>query len=282
MKLGLRRVATDLFFYCLGAALYSAAVTLLLTPNAVSAGGITGIATVLHVVYGLPSGLMVWLLNIPILIVGFLKMGGLFIVKTGIVTVISGLFLDLCERFLTPIKTDSILACVFGGLLMGTGISLVLFRGATTGGVDIIAKLINLRHSHITVGKIILIADVFVIALTAAVYKNIESALYSVIALYASSRVTDTVLYGSDKGKIIYIVTNAPEEIGRAINGTVGRGVTKLAAIGGYTGQSRVMLMCIVRPHEVGQVNAIIREHDRAAFTVISDAGEIIGEGFKK
>ncbi len=281
MKKAWKNVVLDLLFYLLGSALYSVAVVMLLTPNSVSPGGITGISTVLHFLFGLPSGLTVWVLNIPILILGFLKLGSLFIIKTGVATTVFSLLLGLAEAFIKPIKTDSILACIFGGIMMGTGLSMVLFRGATTGGVDIIAKLINSKFPHITVGKIILAADVFVIVLTALVYKNIESALYSVIALYASARVTDTVLYGSDRGKIIYIVTKHPDEISRKIN-ALGRGVTRISAIGAYTGEERIMLMCTVRPHEVSAVNSIVKTFDRAAFTVISDAGEIIGEGFKK
>ncbi len=276
-----RGVILDICFYLAGCLLYSVAVTALITPNAISPGGITGVAAALEYLFGLPTGITLWVLNIPIIITGFVKLGGIFIIKTAVVTTMMSITLGLTEWLVPASRTDSILAAVFGGLLMGAGLSLVLFRGATTGGVDIIAKLVNRRFPHITVGKIILAADAVVIAFAALAYKNIESALYSVIAVYATSFVMDTVLYGSDKGKMIYIVTDFPDEICRKINGSLGRGVTRLAAVGAYTGKPREMLLCIVRRHEVSAVNAVVKEIDKAAFTVISDAGEIIGEGFK-
>ncbi len=281
MKKG-KYIATDILFYAVGCMLYSIAITSIITPNEISPGGVTGIATVLDFLLSVPTGFTVLLFNIPILIAGFLKLGSIFIIKTGFVTTLLSICLEISEALIPPFKTDSILASIFGGLLMGAGLSLVLFRGATTGGVDIIAKLVNMRFNHITVGKIILAADVFVIALAAIVYRNFESSLYSVIALYVSSYVTDTVLYGSDKGKIIYVVTTRPDEISRDINKNMGRGVTKISTVGTYTGNSHSMLMCTVRPHEVSAVNALVRAHDSDAFTVISEAGEIIGEGFRR
>ena len=281
MKKRIRGIVIDLLFYIVGCSLYSAAVTMLITANSLSPGGLTGVSTVLNYAFGLPAGLTVWILNIPIVVYGFIKLGGMFIVKTAVATTVLSITLELSERFLPRIKTDNILAGVFGGLLMGVGLSLVLLRGATTGGVDIIAKLINKKFRHITVGRIILFTDAAVIMLAAFVYKNIESALYSVIALYASSYITDIILYGSDKGKILYVVTTAPDPICAAIGKRLDRGVTRLSAVGGYTCESRTMLMCIVRRHEVSAACDIINEFDSRAFIVISEAGEIIGEGFK-
>ena len=215
------------------------------------------------------------------LILGYIKLGGMFIIKTSFVTALVSFCLDLSAKYLPPLKTDGILASLFGGILMGLGLSLVLLRGATTGGVDIIAKLINQKHRHLSVGKIILIADGIVILLAAIVYKNAESALYSIVAIYASTRVMDILLYGADKGKIIYVVTSQPDRICSEINNTVGRGVTRLSVVGGYTGESRTMLMCTVRAHEAAAVHDAIRLYDEHAFIVVSDAGEIIGEGFR-
>lgn len=273
--------AVDLCVYIAGGAIYSAAVLLFLSANEISPGGLTGVATVLNYLFMLPVGTVMFLLNIPILIIGFMKLGGIFVLKTTVSTVIISVILDVFGGILPAINIDPILAAVFGGLLLGFGISMFMLRGATTGGVDIIAKLINRRFPHLTVGRLILLADALVVALSAFAYKNIESALYSVVALYASSRVIDMMLYGADKGKIVYIITEEAAEMSREIMSLVKRGITVLEVTGAYTGRRLKMLMCTVRRNEVSSVCRIVRELDGKAFIVIAEAGEILGEGFK-
>lgn len=274
-------LAADLLIYLSGGIIYSVAVLIFLSANEISPGGLTGIATVLNYLFELPIGTVMFLLNIPILIIGFVKLGGIFILKTTVATVIISIILDIVEIFLPTVKIDPILASVFGGLLMGLGISMFMLRGATTGGVDIIAKLINRKFPHMTVGRIMLFSDAFVVALSAFAYKNIESALYSVIALYASSRVIDMMLYGADKGKIVYIITEKSEKMSGEIMSLVKRGITVIGVTGAYTGRRLDMLMCTVRRNEVSAVCRLARENDAGAFIVIAEAGEILGEGFK-
>lgn len=274
-------LAVDLLVYIAGGIIYSVAVLLFLSANEISPGGITGIATVLNYLFMLPIGTVMFLLNIPILIIGFMKLGGVFILKTTVATVIISIILDIVETFLPAVKVDPILAAVFGGLLMGLGVSMFMLRGATTGGVDIISKLINRRFPHITVGRLMLLSDAVVVALSAFAYKNVESALYSVIALYASSRVIDMMLYGADKGKIVYIITEKSAEMSREIMSLVKRGITVIGVTGAYTGRQLNMLMCTVRRNEVSAVCRLARENDGGAFIVIAEAGEILGEGFK-
>ncbi len=281
MKRSISKIVIDTVYFVVGAVVYSVAVNMFLSPNGISPGGFTGVATVINHLTTIPTGVMLFVFNIPVLILGYIKMGGMFILKTSFVTALVSVSLDISARLLPPLKTDGILASLFGGMLMGLGLSLILLRGATTGGIDIIAKLINRKYRHMSVGKIILMADGFVIILTALVYKNAESALYSVVAIYSATHMMDILLYGADRGKIIYIVTSQPDLICRKINNTVGRGVTRLSVVGGYTGENRTMLMCTVRVHQVAAVHDIIREYDERAFIVVSDAGEIIGEGFK-
>lgn len=281
MKNNVRKNIIDIIYFFVGAMVYSVAVNMFLSPNGISPGGFTGVAAVINHVTKIPTGTMLFMFNIPVLILGYIKMGGIFILKTSFVTVLVSLSLDISARLLPAFQTDGILASMFGGILMGIGLSLILLRGATTGGIDIIAKFINKKHRHFSVGKIILMADGIVILLNAVVYRNAESALYSIIAMYMGTRLMDVLLYGADKGKIIYIVTNVPDKICNEINHTVGRGVTKLSVVGGYTGENRTMLMCTVRVHEVGAVHDAVKRYDERAFIVVADAGEIKGEGFK-
>ena len=160
---------TDILFYIAGGFIYSIAVLLFLSENGISPGGLTGIATILNYLFSLPIGAVVFVLNIPLLAAAFIKFGGIFIAKTAVATAIMSLMLDISGLFLPTIKIDPILAALFGGLLMGLGISLFMLRGATTGGTDIIAKLINRRFPHLTVGRLMLAADAAVVAATALV-----------------------------------------------------------------------------------------------------------------
>ena len=281
IKLSFKEIVFDLIFYIIGCAIYSVAVTSLITPNAVSPGGFTGVAAVLNYLTGFSTGIILLILNVPVIIWGIIRLGGIFVVKTAIATGILSLCLQLSELFVPQFTVNKILASIFGGVLMGTGLSLILRRGATTGGVDIIATLVNRRFRYLSVGRVILISDIIVITFVSIVYKNVESGLYSIVAMYASSRVTDAILYGSDRGKIVYAVTDKPQEICDKVAERVERGVTKLSVVGGYTGDTHTMLMCTVRINEVSAVCDIIKETDERAFIIISDAGEIIGQGFK-
>ena len=281
MSKAIKRMVFDLLWYTMGSFIYSSAVTMFISQNKFSPGGFTGIATVLNHLLNLPSGFFLLLLNVPVLVLGFIKFGGYFIAKTTVATVILSFSLTVTDLVLPAFEIDRILAAVFGGILMGLGLSIIMLRGATTGGVDIIAKLINKKSRHLTMGRIILIFDAFVILLATVVYRNIESALYSVVSIYATSIIMDMLLYGGDKGKIIYIVSDFSKEICNDINNLLGRGVTILSAKGGYTGKEKTMLFCTVRRHQVSAVYEISDKYDKNAFIVISDAGEIIGEGFK-
>lgn len=280
-RIGAKEIVTDLIYYIIGCAVYSAAVTSLITPNEISPGGFTGIAAALNYLSGFSTGLLLLIINVPVIVLGIVRLGGIFIVKTAVATGVLSLCLELSERFVPQFTVDRILASIFGGIFMGAGLSLVLRRGATTGGVDVIGTLVNRRFRYITVGRIILISDVIVITFASIVYKDVESGLYSVVAMYASSVVTDAILYGSDKGKIVYAVTDKPDVICENVASRIERGVTRLPATGGYTGADHTMLMCTVRINEVAAVCDIIRDADKGAFIVVTDAGEILGEGFK-
>ena len=281
MRSRVKKTTVDILYFFAGAIIYSVSVNMFLSPNGISPGGFTGVAAVINHITNIPTGTMLFIFNIPILILGYIKMGGVFILKTSFVTVLVSLSLDISASLSPIIRADGILVSMFGGILMGIGLSLILLRGATTGGIDIIAKFVNRKYRHLSVGKIILMADGIVILLNALVYKNAESALYSIVAMYMGTRLMDVLLYGADKGKIIYIITNSSDEICNEINHSVGRGVTKLSVIGGYTGETKIMLMCTVRVHEVAAIHDLVKQYDDRAFMVVSDAGEIIGEGFK-
>ena len=272
----------DLVYFLVGCMIFSFGVISIIEPNEISPGGFTGIATVFNYWLGLPVGITVFVLNIPLLILQYKNFGGSFIIKTAAATFILSCTLGIAEYLLPIFKLDGILAAVFGGISTGFGLSLVLLRGATTGGADAVAKLVNKKYPHFPVGRIIMFTDLAVIVLSVIAYGNIESALYSIITIYASSKVVDAMLYGADKGKMVYVITAFPDKVSSAIYSSLERGVTRIDARGGYTGEKRVLLLCAVRIHEVGTVLRSVSEVDGAAFTIVADVGQIIGEGFKR
>lgn len=272
----------DLLYFIIGGIIYSIGVICLLSPNKISPGGVTGVATVLNFLFSLPIGKVVFLLNIPLLAIGLWKFGKEFILKTALATSVVSVVLDIGEIMLPQIEIDLILASVFGGSFMGLGISFVMLRGSTTGGVDIVAKLVNHRYPYFSVGRVMLFVDALVVTFSAVVYKNIQSVLYSIISLYASSKIMDLMLYGADKGKIIYIISDQTQDIVSDILNVVNRGVTIIDVVGGYNKVERKMIMCTVRRNEVHSVYKCVRNADNNAFVVVAEAGEIFGTGFKK
>ncbi len=272
----------NVIWYCIGSLIFAVAVSVFISPNEISPGGLTGVATIIHHIFGLSSGLFLLILNIPILILGFVKFGGKFIFNTTVATVLNSIALTVTEKMLPIFKGEKILAAIFGGALLGLGISVILRHGATTGGVDIVAKLVNRKYRHLTVGKIILILDAFVVIMAVLVYGNFESALYSVVSMFVSSKIMDTILYGGDKGKLVYIISTQPDDICQAVGKELRRGVTILNAVGGYTGHNHKMLMCSLRVYEMATLYNIVERYDKNAFIIVTEVGEIIGEGFKR
>lgn len=282
MRKKVKEFLKDIIYYIVGGSIYSVAIIVFLAANEISPGGVTGVATILNYLFALPIGVMVFVINIPLFIIAFLKFGKGFIIKTTIATAVVSLLLDFLVLFLPIPKIDLILASIFGGTLMGLGVSLIMLRGSSTGGVEIVAKLFAVKFPYISMGRLMLIIDFSVVIISAFVYKNVQSALYSTIALYSCSKIMDLVLYGADKGKVLYIISDKAQDIVYDILKKIGRGASLIDIRGGYTGQNRVMVMCTVRRSEVHAVYSVVRNYDKQAFIVVSEAGEILGEGFKK
>ena len=281
MRNKIKDFLTDLIFYIIGGSIYSVAVTTFLSANEISPGGVTGIATVLNFLIDTPIGGVVFLINLPLFIVAFLKFGKGFILKTAIATAISSFLLDFLVVILPQMHIDMILASIFGGTLLGLGISIIMLRGSSTGGVEIIAKLVSIKFPYISMGRLMLFVDFTVVIVSAFIYKNIESALYSTVALYSCSKIMDLILYGADKGKVIYIISDKTQYIVDDILNKLRRGATCIEVEGAYTGDRRQMIMCTVRRNEVHNVYAVVRQYDSAAFIIVCEAGEILGSGFK-
>ena len=275
-------ILKDSAAFIAGSAVYAVSVNVFTAPNGIAPGGITGVATIFNYLFGIPIGLFIFILNIPIFIIGTKKLGFKFLSKTIISTLLLSAAVDGFSAFLPAYRGDKLLACIYGGVLSGTGLALVLLRGSTTGGTDIIAKLFHIKFPYISMGRIILLLDAVVIAFAAIAWHNIENALYAMIAIFTSTLIIDNILGGADKGKVVLINSRFHGEISREIMSRMGRGVTILQGSGGYTGSERRVIMCAIRRQETARINKIIKLIDKEAFVVTFEAGEILGEGFKR
>ena len=226
-----------------GSIVYAIAVEVFLSPLKISPGGITGISTALNYINGFPTGVYIVLLNVPLIIVGFMKFGKNFIVKTTLAVIISSAFIEVIANFYKPVFFDKILCSVFGGLLLGVGLGIIMLVGASTGGVDIAVKLLNKKH-NISIGRAFLMIDGSVIVFAAIIYGDLQSALYSVITIFVSSRAVDLILGGNIDSKAFFIISDNEEEVKSALTNTADRGVTILPAFGGYTGRKNNILLC--------------------------------------
>lgn len=263
-----------------GSFVYALAVEVFLSPLKISPGGLTGVAAALNYITGFPTGVYLIMFNLPIIVMGAVKFGKMFIFKSAVAVILSSLFIEIVNNFYTNIFTDIMLSAVFGGALIGTGLGLIMLVGASTGGIDIIVKMLNLRF-NISIGRAFLLIDGAVIVFAAIVYKDFQSALYSVIAVFVSSKVVDLILCGTLDSKAIFIITDNEAVIKEGISEQVDRGVTILPAFGGYTGRKNNILLCVARNNEINMVRGLVIKLDPTAFFFIVNAGDVIGKGFK-
>lgn len=271
----------DILIFILGGTLFSVAVNCFTAGNHILNGGFTGIATVLHFLFHVPIGMTVFAFNIPLFLISLKRIGKRFLLRTFAATFILSALVDL-GAFLPVYKNDLFLASVIGGALTGTGLGIIFLRNATTGGVDIIAKLVSLKKPHVSMGKSILIFDICVIALGGIVFHNVESMLYAAVAIFVSTQTMDAILYGVKRGTIILVISEKSREIQDLLTKAYGRGVTRLHAEGGYTETPRDVLLCACLDHQASIFTKKIREMDENAFMIVTKAEEILGKGFPK
>lgn len=263
----------------LGCALGALAYPLFLVPNHIAPGGLTGLATVLNYLFHWPVGTTSLVMNVPLFIIGYRAMGRVFVVRSLVATVLFSVLIDVIP--LPPMTQQPMLGALFGGVLVGAGLGLILRGGATTGGTDMVARMIHNRFQHISVGAILFFIDCCVV-LMAGFFIEAEYALYAFVALYAASKLIDVVMVGLTREKACYIISTQHEQVKREIMEKLDRGVTVLHAEGGYSGQERPVLLCVLSAQELGRLKAIVREADEDAFLFISDAHEVLGEGFRR
>ena len=277
-------IMIDIIFFIAGSMIEATSVDVFTSPNHIAPGGITGLSTMLNYLWGTPIGTVIFIINIPIFIWAIVEIGYKLVAKTILGTLFCSIAIDVMRTFLPIYRGDKMLAAIFGGVLEGIGLSLVFMRGGTTGGTDLIARLLGRRFRHVSMGKLILSVDVIIVATSAVVYRSIESPLYALIVIFVSTRLIDAILYGVNigTGKMLFIISECNQQIAQNILKDLDRGVTILKSKGAYSGRESEVLLCAVRRYEVYKVNDIVHSIDKNAFVIIGDAGEISGEGFKE
>lgn len=275
-----KKAAIDFLYFSAGGALYALSVDMFTAPNGILLGGFTGIGTILNYLFSVPIGTAVFLLNVPLFLTAFHKFGFQFIVKTVLATFLMSLFMDVFALFVPVYTGDKLLSALFGGILGGAGLGLVFLRGATTGGTDILSKLLRLRFPSFSMGRMVLLLDLAVIAVSFFVYKSLENVLYSLVVIYISAQCIDLVLSGFSHDKLLFMITEKGADAVREITSTLDCGVSVLAVRGGYSEHARQMLFCAVRAGDANRVAKAVQELDGNAFIVITEAAEIRGEGF--
>lgn len=279
-KKSVGKTVLDYLLITVACAIYSVAVSLFLDPNSLAPGGVTGISIILNRVISVETGTLIFLINIPILILGAWKFGLRFILSTIYATALISLFTNLLSG-VNAVTTDPLLAALVGGSLAAVGIGWVFKAGATTGGTDIIIKILRIKMPHLKTGGLFLAMDAVIVTISAFVFKDIDVALYAGLTVFVISLVLDVVLYGRDEAKLIFIISDQSERITGRLLEELDIGVTYVRGAGAFSGKEKQVIMCATKKATAPKTEVIVKEEDPQAFMIITSATEIYGEGYK-
>lgn len=250
-------------------------------PANIAPGGVTGIATIISSMTSLSVGLLYGLLNLPLIILGFIFLGKGMMVKTIVSVAVITVATDYVFGIIPAYEGEKILAALFGGVLFGTGIGLIHLRQGTSGGIDIVNRIIHKKFPHFSMGKIGLAADAVIISASMIIFRSVEAGLFAIVAIFVSGRVIDALFYGGFEGKLLLVFSDKYEEITRKIIEEQERGVTLLHGTGAYSGKDKKIICCASPKSKYIKIKRIVGEVDPDAFIVITKAGEVLGEGFR-
>jgi uncharacterized membrane-anchored protein YitT (DUF2179 family) len=264
------------------ALIYGVGTSLLVDPNNLAPGGMTGLAIVLNRLVGIGTGMWFLILNIPILLIAIMKFGIRFTISTIYATTMISVFTDLCTKYFGQyIIHDMILAVTIGSAMTAVAIGLIFKCHATSGGTDVIIKLLRLRYPHLKTGILYIMTDMVVLVIAAFVFHDLAAAMYSFLSVLVVSAVVDFVLYGRDGAKLIYIISDRPDIITARLLDELDIGATHVFAQGAYSGEKKKVIMCAIKKRLSPMAEDIVREEDPNAFMIVTSASEIFGEGYK-
>lgn len=265
--------------------LYAVGVGVFLNPNNLAPGGVSGIAIILKKIFPvLPGvGMLILIINIPIMIVGWKKFGPRFIISTSYALVISSLFIDIIPKLIdvNSVSDNPMLSSIIGGAAFGLAMGLLFRMETTTGGMDIIVKIVRGKYPHLKTGQIYLLLDIVILIASAFAFSNVEVALYAAIAIYVSTLVMDKAIYIGDEATLIYIMSKKRKQIADYMMKELDVGVTFIKSKGAYSNTDGEIIMCVMRKQRLAKVRTALKETDPEAFMIITSANEVFGEGFK-
>lgn len=279
----MKRVISSYFWIALASAIYAVGFNWCFVPNAIGFGGVTGMAQIVHALLPwAPIGTVVIILNIPLFLLGWRLLGGKLLLSSLFAMAVSSVFIDLLDSLYQFAPMDPLLATIYGGVLVGLSLGMVFQQGATTGGTDLIARLLKLPLPWLPVGKLLMCVDLAVIVATAITFRSFDSALYGLIALFLTTLVMDKVLYGLDNTGVAYIISEQHQAIVSCILNDLDRGVTILKGQGGWSGEEKQVLMVAFKQRQIVRLKRMVKEIDPAAFLIVCEAHEVLGDGFRE
>ena len=285
MKQTKNEMLRNILMIFFGSTLFALGFDLFLEPSGINCGGVSGIAML--IVYAtqpkwLTVGIVSAMINIPLFFFGYRQIGKYFFFGSMFGMLISSVGFDLFAKILPIVQMDPLVAAIFGGVAVGAGLGVVFLAGASTGGTDIVARLLKLKFRNFPIGKIMLCMDLMIAAATGIVYRQFTNTLYSIVTLYLSSVVLDKVVYGFDYAKVALIISDKFEEIATAIDGKLDRGVTLLQGQGFYRRSDKYVLLSAVKKKQLAQLKELVMSIDPNAFIILQDAQQVLGDGFKR
>ncbi|MBO5170599.1 MAG: YitT family protein [Oscillospiraceae bacterium] len=264
----------------IGSAIFALGFALFLIPNEINTGGISGLAMILRELLGFGSvGILTLLMNIPLFLIGGLKIGRRFFAGSLVGMVVSSVLMDVFSvlSFQTP---DPLLGGLYGGVICGTGLGLVFLAGASTGGSDIVVRLVKKKYRNLPIGRISIMFDAMVVLLTGVVFRDISKALYSGVVVFVCGQVIDAMVYRFDYSRVALIVSREHEAIARAIGEKLDRGATYLHGAGSYSGQNMEIVLTVVRKGQLAELKELVMDIDKSAFVIVQEAHQVLGDGF--
>lgn len=281
-KKALKERFVDYIFITLGSLIFAVGISLFLDPNNLAPGGVSGIAIIInHFIQPVNVGVIIVILNIPIMIIGVVKFGFRFLISSIYAVAVSSAAMEILSRTVGAVTDDKLLAAVAGGALQAIGIGMVFRAGATTGGTDIIVRVLRQKFRYLKTGTLFMFIDGVIIVVSGIVFKDLNVALYAALSLTVYMAVFNAVLYGGDSARLVYIISNSKEKIAERIMNELDAGATILDGKGAYTGQQKEVLMIVLRMRALPEARDIVREEDKGAFMIVTRATSVFGEGFK-
>ncbi|MCH5191200.1 MAG: YitT family protein [Oscillospiraceae bacterium] len=250
-------------------------------PNNIVSGGLTGISQIINLLTGSPVGILIIVMNIPLFAVAWKKFGLRFIIYSLIGMVGSSVAIDLFNLLNISLTDDILLAAVYGGLLRGLGYGLIFTSGGTSGGTDIVSRMLRRKYAFIPLGTIGLVLDVIVVAAFAIIFKRMDAAMYTIITIFVASRMINLLLYGTANSSICYIITTSPHDIANQISKSLRRGATLLKGEGAYSGDERDVVLCAVKRHQIPTLKRVVSSIDKNAFVIVTQSHEVFGQNFQ-